>query len=432
MRAVSVASVIGVAACHPAALPTAPVREMPAQPVPATEASAFDIDVPDGYRVELVADKLTHPTGIAFGDKGRVFVIESEARLLELTPQGPSELARGDHAPWTGIAYRDGTLYIAEGGAHDGGRIVRFDLPDLRETVLVDNLPSLGEHHTSGPVVASDGWVYFGQGTATNAGIAGPDQPADIPCRDVTLAGTNFDGTGAFLPFGTPSERGQVIKGQLPCSGAIMRVKTTGGPVELVAWGFRNPGGLALDNGALYATDNGYDTRGSRPVFGSADVLWKVEMSHWYGWPDYSEGRPLTASFYAEGDGKPRGFVLADHPERPREPRAYLPVHSAADGLDFSHGEAFGYPGSAFIALFGDLVPAPVGFEVVRVDPRTGDIVDFARNHGERPGPASLKNQRGFERPVAVRFDPSGKALYVVDDGGRIWMITKEAHYADD
>ena len=318
--------------------------------------------------------------------------------------------------PWTGIAYRDGAIYIAEGGERDGGRIVRFDLPDGKQTVLVDNLPSLGDHHTSGPVVASDGWVYFGQGTATNAGIAGPELARhpdlhDIPCRDVTLAGTNFEAggtsTGAYLPFGTPSEKGQVIKGQLPCSGAIMRVKTTGGPVELVAWGFRNPAGLALDNGALYATDNGYDTRGSRPVFGSADVLWKVEMSHWYGWPDFSEGRPLTAAFYSEGDGKPGGFLLADHPERPREPRAYLPVHASADGLDFTHGEAFGYPGSAFIALFGDLLPAPVGFEIVRVDPRTGDITEFARNHGDRAGPGVAEE--------AARVRASGRRTFRSD-----------------
>ncbi len=432
----SIASVIVVAGCHPAAQGGGPVAEPTVPAAQPAEPSPFDIDVPDGYRIELVAEKLTHPAGIAFGDGGRIFVIEAAGRLVELTKDGANPLATGDHAPWTGIAYRDGAIYVAEGGEHDGGRIVRFDSPELKPTVLVDNLPSQGEHHTTGPVVASDGWVYFGQGTATNAGIAEQGEQPDIPCRDVTLAGINFDGTGAFLPHGTPSEQGQVIKGQLPCSGAIMRVKTTGGPVELVAWGFRNPAGLALDNGALYATDNGYETRGSRPVFGSADVLWKVEMSHWYGWPDFSEGRPLTAAFYSEGDGKPRGFLLEDHPDRPRDPRAYLPVRSSATGLDFTHGEAFGYPGSAFIALFGGLLPAPVGFEIVRVDPRTGDIVEFAKNHGDRPGPASLKKQRGLERPIAVRFDPSGKSLYVVDDGGeqpgRIWKITKEARHADD
>jgi hypothetical protein len=31
-----------------------------------------------------------------------------------------------------------------------------------------------------------------------------------------------------------------------------------------------------------------------------------------------------------------------------------------------------------------------------------------------------------------VRFDPSGKTLYVVDYGGQIWKITKEPSYAND
>lgn len=386
------------------------------EPAAQVASSPYDIAVPPGYRIELAAEHLTSPAGIAFGDN-RIFVVEAGGRLLELVDGQPRELATGDHAPWTGVAYHDHALYVAEGGAQDGGRIVRFDLDGGAQTVLVDNLPSLGEHHTNGPAVSSDGWVYFGQGTATNAGIADATS-YDIPCRDVTLAGVNFDGTGAYLPRGIASEAGQVIRGQLPCSGAVMRVKTTGGPVELVAWGFRNPFGMALDRSTLYVTDNGYDTRGSRPVFGSADVLWKVEMSHWYGWPDYSEGRPLTAAFYSEGDGKPRGFVLAQHPETPPRPRAYLPVHSSADGLDFSHGEAFGFPGWAFIALSGDAV----GREIVRVDPKTGDIAEFARN---KPGSASL------ERPISVRFDPTGTALYVVD-ASRIWKIVKDAGAAPD
>src|SRR5436309_157341 len=82
--------------------------------------------------------------------------------------------------------------------------------------------------------------------------------------------------TGAFLPFGTPSTPGQIIKGQVPCSGSVMRIRPDGGPLELVAWGFRNPFGLAFSpNGLLYVTDNGYDDRGSRPIWGAADVMWR-------------------------------------------------------------------------------------------------------------------------------------------------------------
>ncbi|HVK84609.1 MAG TPA: PQQ-dependent sugar dehydrogenase [Kofleriaceae bacterium] len=456
-------------------------------------ANPHDIDVPPGYRVELVAQGLTFPTGVAFGPAGEVYVVESgysygerltTPRIVEVEPRGELRVVlegppSKNGAPWNGIAYRDGALFVAHGGAIDGGSIVRYDVAGGTlgaPQVLVEGLPGIGDHHTNGPVISRDGWVYFGQGTVTNSAVVGPDNADfgwlgrhpelhDIPCTDVTLAGLNFTSknpltldekdevtTGAYLPFGTPSTPGQVIKGSLPCSGAIMRVRTTGGPVELVAWGFRNPFGLALGpDDTLYVTDNGFDTRGSRPVFGGADMLWRVEPGRWYGWPDFSEGRPLTASWYAESNGAPKGFVLAQHPGQPPEPTIYFPVHSCATGFDFSRDPAFGHVGEGFVALFGDMAPNvgkvlhPVGFAVMKVNPESGELEFFARNHADEPGPGSKRENHGFERPVAARFDPSGKALYVVDFGvmqmsdrganpiartGKLWRITKEAPHA--
>jgi glucose/arabinose dehydrogenase len=416
------------------------------------------VSVPDGYRIEVVATGLTYPTGVAFGDGGRVFVVESGysygesfmvPRLVEVDRRGGGvirEIARGEHGPWNGVAYHRGGFYVAEGGATTGGRILRID-QEGNTRVLVDDLPSLGDHHTNGPAIGPDGKVYFGQGTVTNSGVVGEDSHAfgwlarnprvhDVPCRDVTLRGTNFKTdnpmtkekdeieTGAFSPFGTATSAGQVVKGALPCNGAIMRVAPEGGDLELVAWGMRNPFGLAFAaDGQLYVTDNGYDVRGSRPVFGSADMLWKVKEGSWYGWPDYSEGRPLDMDFYAEAGGDPKGLVLAEHPARPPAPVALFPVHSSADGIDIARGGRFGYSGHAFVALFGDMTPstgkvmAPVGFMVVRVDLETGVIEDFARNRGDEKGPATDRGDHGLERPVAVRFDPTGGELYVVDFG---------------
>ncbi|HLU66246.1 MAG TPA: PQQ-dependent sugar dehydrogenase, partial [Kofleriaceae bacterium] len=418
------------------------------------------------------------------GDGGAIYLVESgysygevftRPRLVEIARDGRGvirEIASGRHAPWNGVAFAGGALYVAQGGQLEGGRVVRFDL-DGGARVLVDDLPSTGDHHTSGPVIGRDGWIYFGQGTATNAGVVGTDnhdygwlarRPRfhDVPCRDVTLRGANFETgdpltpepgdravTGAYVPFGTATRRGQVIPGRVPCSGAILRVHPEGSAVELVAWGFRNPFGLAVaPDGRLYATENGFDVRGSRPVFGAADPLWRVEPGRWYGWPDFAEGRPLTIDFYAEGGGAPRGFLLAEHPGRPPEPVAYLAVHSSAGGLDFSRDAAFGRTGDAFVALFGDMAPetgkvmSPVGFKVVRVNPETGVIEDFARNGGDKNGPASLVGGGGLERPIAARFDRSGRELYVVDFGvlrmtdagpvpqpetGVLWRITREA-----
>jgi len=79
--------------------------------------------------------------------------------------------------------------------------------------------------------------------------------------------------------------------------------------------------------------------------------------------------------------------------------------------------------GQAFVALFGDQSPtvgktlAPVGFKVVRVDVKSGVINDFAVNRGKLAGPASKIRGGGLERPLSLRFDPTGRSLYVVDFG---------------
>jgi len=444
-----------------------------------------DVELPPGYSIELVSSHLTFPTSVTFDDRGEVYVAESgysygevftTPRLLHVQANRPPEvIASGDNGPWTGVTFHQGAFYVAEGGQERGGRIVKITR-DGAITPIVEGLPGLGDHHTNGPVI-KDGYIYFGQGTATNAAVVGEDNASfgwlrrhpefhDVPCRDVKLTGANFESanpltpdpsdrvtTGAYVKFGEPTRKDQMITGQLPCSGAIMRVALGGGPIELVAWGFRNPFGLAFaPDGSLYATDNGYDDRGSRSVFGAADVLWRVQNGAWYGWPDFSESRPIYedriwGDHYRVPGKETPPRLLAEPPGRPPEPSALFPVHASADGIDFSRSPEFGFVGQAFVALFGDQSPtvgktvAPVGFKVVRVDVTTGVITDFAANRGKQGGPASKLRGGGFERPLAVRFDPSGRSLYVVDFGlltvadeqtkpwprtGAVWRITRQ------
>jgi glucose/arabinose dehydrogenase len=412
---------------------------------------AAAIAVTRGYQIDAVASDLTFPTGVTFDRDGNPCIVESgyaygevwtKPRLVRLGPGSQlTEIASGgNNGPWTGVTFHDGNFYVAEGGVLEGGRILRISL-DGKITALISNLPSYGDHHTDGPVVGPDGWIYFGQGTASNSGIVGEDNAKfgwlkrrpnfhDIPGEDITLAGHNVTtrdlisggvkkSTGAFLPFGSPSVPGQVIKGQVPCSGSVMRIRPEGGEAELVAWGLRNPFGLAFQGNQLYATDNGYDERGSRPVWGAPDVLWAIHKGTWYGWPDFSAGLPLTDKRFKSK----HGFVLRNHPSRPPLPAATFGVHSSADGFDFSSSASFGYTGEAFVALFGDEAPVvgkvlnPVGAKVVRVNVRNGVIEDFAVNKGRKSAPASKLGGAGLERPVAARFNPAGDALYVVDFG---------------
>ncbi len=418
-----------------------------------------DVIAPDGYRVEPVMAGLTFPTAVIFDDKDNLYVVESgysygevwtTPRLLRfVTIDQTQVVAVGEkgYGPWTGGAFHEGAFYIAD-GSHTG-RILRVEL-DGTITPIVEGLPSLGDHHTNGPAIGPDGMIYFGQGTVTNSGVVGTDNydfgwlkrhPTfhDVPCRDIRVKGVNYTTpnpltpgeaevmTGPFSPFGTsvPSE-GRLISGSVPCSGAIMRVSPEGGAPELVAWGLRNPFGLKFSpDGSLYVTENGFDLRGSRPIFGASDNLWVLDPKKpvvWYGWPDYSAGRPVTEAHDSPFNPAPQ-LILAEHPGRPPLPVARFAVHSSANGLDISRNERFGHAGEAFVALFGDLAPNvgkvldPVGFQVVRVDPKTGVIKSFLANRGEKSAPASYLGTAGLERPIDVAFDPIGEALYVVDFG---------------
>lgn len=443
---------------------------------PPRQVNAGDIALPRGYRIEAVATRLTFPSGVVVDDADRVYVLEAGysyhdfwvvPRLLRIEADGRTTVvATGKNGPWTGATFHGGAFYVSEGGTP--GRILRIT-PRGQIDVVVDNLPPLTDHHTNRPVVGPDGMLYFGQGTATNSGVVGEDNASkwllvrpdyhDIPCRDITLTGQNFTGpnplrpgeeivTGAHLPLGTPSTPGQVVRGALPCHGAILRTRLEGGPLELVAWGLRNPFGLAFaPDGRLFATENGFDERGSRPVFGGADYLWHIRPGGWYGWPDYAGGEPLTDPRY-KSKGKQPQFLLAQHPATPPKAAAYLGVHSSSNGLDFSRNAAFGYEGQAFIAQFGDMAVDtgktlhPVGFKVVRVNVDTGVIEDFAVNKGKKNAPASYLKNGGLERPVDVRFNKDGTALYVADFGvmtmkgkqtgpqketGVLWRITRDA-----
>ena len=438
-----------------------------------------DVLLPKGYAIEVVAEGLTFPTAAVQDDQGHLYVIESgysygevflPPKLLRVEIDGSLKLVveGNKNGPWTGITYYEGYFYVAEGGQLEGGKILRIDR-NGNITPLVENLPSFGDHHTNGPVV-KNGYIYFGQGTATNSGVVGADNKAfgwllrnpgfhDIPCEDIVINGQNYTTdnvltdaaddkatTGAYMPFGEATRKGQIVKGQIPCNGAVMRIPLAGGAPELVAWGLRNPYGLAFSpSGELYVTENSYDVRGSRPVWGTGDVLWKLEQGKWYGWPDFNAGHEIS-KMEVPGEGAPKP-LLAEHPGKPPKPLASLGVHSSSNGLDFSRNNDFGYQGQTFIAQFGDMAPSvgkvwkPVGYKIVRVEVESGIVEDFAVNKGKGNGPASLLKSGGLERPVSVSFSTDGKELYVVDFGiltmskkgaspqektGVIWKITKK------
>ena len=66
-------------------------------------------------------------------------------------------------------------------------------------------------------------------------------------------------------------------------------------------------------DGRLFVTEHSYDVRGSRPVWGTGDVLWRIEPGLWYGWPDFVGGVPVTDPRFRPVRGPRPDFVLANN-----------------------------------------------------------------------------------------------------------------------
>ncbi len=377
---------------------------------------------------------------------------------------------------FTGACWHQGQLYFMNTGtgADARGALSRLR-PDGTIEDLVTGLP-WGDHHPNYPVVGPDGKLYWGQGTATNMAVVGADNFAyewlqhfpdwhDVPGQDITLTGRNYEyrnvlgnltetvRSGAYVPFGTETEPGQVIKGDVKCNGAVLRCTPDGSDLELVAWGLRNPYGIAFHpDGRLFATEHGSDERGRRYIVGDLEDFYEITEGAWYGWPDFASGIRLDDPFWGER-GQGREPVIAEHPDpNPPKPFVTFEAHAGPNGVDFCRDPAFGFEGDAFVALFGDIAPVtarpitPRGFKVVRVDTRSRQVVDFAVN--KIAGPASKLPHEGFERPSHCQFGPDG-ALYVVDWGeieiapeaggirmqletGTLWRIRRTAEPGGD
>ncbi len=387
-------------------------------------------------QAERVIDGLHFPTAVAFDDVGTIYLAESGlpfdgappgGRILRVDVAGSTICLRdGLRSPVNGLTHYEGSLYIAEGG--NPGRISVLSLANGTWSVILDDLPGGGNYHTNAVTFGPDGRLYFGQGSATNSGIVGPDSadlswlrrhdhPHDIPGRDVILTGWNAettdptDGslqrTGAFQQFGVATTPGQKIPGHVPCTSAILCCDLDGSRLEVVAWGLRNPYGLTfLDDGRLLAVDLGFNDRGSRPIGGAPGCIYQIEPGAWYGWPDFAAGDPVTDPAFLPSRGLAPRFLLANHADlgNPPRPLVRFPQH-------FAPTRAARIPGGEdlVVSLFGDKRPVTgpegpaLGRSLVRVNLWDGSIYPI-------DGPPLL-------RPIDVAFHPLDGALYVVDFG---------------
>ncbi len=466
------------------------LRKLPTSARPVVDAA--DVQVPEGYEVEPVLVGLSFPCGMGFADDGSLFLLEGGS-TWPTRPYMPARVLRFDTDSGRveeigvevlggprGVVYRDGSIYVTvKGGYH--AHVDRYDLKTRRRTPVVDGLPSGGWHEPSDPVFGPDGLLYFGNGSVSQNGVILPQgftvdvakhpEACDVPGQDVTLSGNNvwsrnpttpfpfLTETGPFKPFGTPAQKGEVVRGQLKCSSGLWRCHPDGSGLELLAWGLRNPYGLAFsEGGELYATDNDYEEKGERAIAEDPDRIWHVKNARtphasvgtpdWYGFPDVcADGLPAWHEKHLPKKGKPAEPLLAEAPKW-AGPAAYLErPHTCMTHMEFCRSDAFGHKGELFLSQFGTYAPLNTpnpaslnnGFRVIRVNASNGTSEVFLQNR--MPGPASAHlGSGGVERPVDCKFHPDGRSLYVLDFGvtkvtptlvvayartGALWRVTR-------
>lgn len=454
-----------------------------------------DIVVPDGYEVEAVVAGLSFPTCLGFGERGELFIGEGGStwptrpalmpRILRLDPAGRLEhFATMDLAGPRGFAVHGNRLYVtSKGGYHT--RVQYYNLGTGEKTVLFDRIPDGGWHEPGGPAISpADGLLYFAQGSVGLNGLILPagftvdmakhPRAKDVPGQDVTLSGNNvwsrdptkpypfLAETGPFKPFGHPAHKGERVEGQLWCSTGVWRSTLDGRDPELIAWGIRNPFGIAFDEqGDLYVSDNDYEEKGDRAIAEDPDRVWHVKNSRaphgsvsepeWFGYPDIAgDGLPVWDEKHLPSRGTPAKPLL-ENPPPWAGPAAWLGApHMGLGKMDFCRSDGFGpgHRGKLFLCLFGTYAPLNSprsgdlnrGFAVAEIDVQTGETLRMFM-HNRHPGPASSEpGSGGIERPVDCKFSPDGKSLYVLDFGvnaadptkviayghtGVLWRITR-------
>jgi glucose/arabinose dehydrogenase len=273
--------------------------------VPAAGAPAVRIVVPAGFRVSTFATGLEHPTAMAWGPDGRLYVTEDTGKVVAVRKgsRKPTIVARRRRTP-LGLAWLDEALYVSEQGRLSRFRLQRSSLVGRR--TVVGSLP-FGRHQQDNVLVGPDGRLYLGSGSTCDA------------CREKDRR-----------------------------SATVLSLRPDGSDLRIVARGLRNPFGLAFQPGTnrLYASVNGQDELGTKADPEPAESVVVVRKGAFYGWP-----RCWPSYRLRRLAGRCRGVT---------PPVAYLEPHSSADGIAFWRGDLF-------VALWGQYLSRSHGRRVVRI-----------------------------------------------------------------
>jgi glucose/arabinose dehydrogenase len=343
----------------------------------APEDDLAKIKLPPGFAISLYA-RVPNARSMAVTPNSRVVIVTTRQQTLwavvdddgDYQSDGIIALQESLNAP-SGVAYRDGYLYVAE--QH---RVRRAEFDENRPQRLLiwkpvkTGLSDTRHHGTRELAFGPDGRMYLAIGAPCN--ICLPAAPDD----------------------------------------AILSFAPDGSNEAVFATGVRNSVGIDFHplSREIWFTDNGADTMGDDIP---PDELNRAKTAGgFYGFPYFGGGRERTAEFRDKDPPKPLIF-----------PEVELDAHGAALGIHFYRGTQFppDYRNDLFVAQHGSWNRSkPVGYRILRIRfDKKGDPVGrevFAEGWLEPSGP--------WGRPNDIAELKDGSLLVTDDYAGVIYRIT--------
>lgn len=335
------------------------------------------IELPPGFSIFTVTDAVPDARQLALGDDGTVFAGSMGAGAVYAVRDTDSDgtadsvytVAEDLRMP-SGVAFRDGSLYVAA-----VSRVLRYDdierrLHDPPPPVTIrDDLPADRHHGWKFIAFGPDGWLYV---------------PVGAPCNICFSSDERY--------------------------ASILRMRPDGSDLEVYARGVRNSVGFDFDpaDGTLWFTDNGRDNLGDDEP---PDELNRVSTAgEHFGYP-FCHGGVVPDPEY--GSARSCDEFTA--------PRLNLGPHVAAIGMRFYTGTQFPerYRGQIFIAEHGSWNRStPIGYRVTLVRREGTRAVRY-----EPFAEGWLRGRSAWGRPADVLVADDGSLLVSDDRQGAIYRI---------
>jgi glucose/arabinose dehydrogenase len=357
-----------------AAQKLAPVAPPPLAAAP-DKLPISKLKVPAGFNIEVYAAGMANARSLALGDKGTVFV---GSRLLDkvyaiVNKDGKREvkiIASGLYRP-NGVAFKDGTLYIAELSKVSKIEKIEDNLDNPpKPTVIYDNLPKDEAH----------GWKFI---------AIGPDNKL-------------------YVPVGQPGNN--VLHDE--AHGQIRRINLDGSGAEVIARGVRNTVGFDWnpETKQLYFTDNSRDWLSEDLPNDELNRITKV-------------GEHFGAPYCYQGNIPDPEFGWGHSCSEFTPPVGLMGPHAAALGMRF-------YTGSMFPKSFKNAIIVARHGSWNRTNKFGGDVVvvhlnkDGTVKNIEPLVTGFLEDNKYVGRPVDVMQLKDGSLLVSDDWNGAVWRVS--------